>query len=117
MTVVSSAYAPSVTSASAKQPCKNTYSFSWTKASFPGSIIVGNFEQHTFKSGGLTLRTYFTPAKKQFVQAYADSATKSFEYFSSLYGPPPSLDLNLVELPDDTMPTVWAPEIAGLASR
>ena len=51
------------------------------------------------------------------MQAYADSATKAFEYFSSLYGPPPSLDLNLVELPDDTLPTVWAPEIAGLASR
>ena len=117
MTVIGSGHAPSVTSGTAKQPGKTTFTFSWTKPSFPGSIIAGNFESQTFKSGGLTVTTFFTAAKKPYVQAYADSATKAFEYFSSLYGPPPSLDLNLVELPDDTLPTVWAPEIAGLASR
>ncbi|MFL6301840.1 MAG: M1 family metallopeptidase, partial [Terriglobales bacterium] len=117
MIAIGSGHAPSITSGTAKQPGKTTFTFSWTKASFPGTIIAGNFEPQTFKSGGLTVHTFFTPAKKQYVQAYADSATKAFEYFSSLYGPPPSLDLNVVELPDDTLPTAWAPEIAGLASR
>jgi TolA-binding protein len=117
VTVIGSGAKPAGSVMPAREPGKTIFAFSWPKASFPGTIIAGRFEEQTFKSGGLTVHTYFTAAKKPFVQAYADSATKSFEYFSSLYGPPPSLNLNVVELPDDTLPTVWAPEIAGLASR
>ena len=50
--------------------------------------------------------------KKQFAPTYIDSATKEVEAFSAMYGPPPSLTLNIVEIPDDTVPSAWAPEIA-----
>jgi len=98
-------------------PGKATYTFEWTKPSFPGTIIAGNFMETVTSNGGLTLHTFVKPDKKQFAQAYAETAAKEFEFYSSLYGPPPSTTLNLVELPDDTVRMAWAPEIAGIASR
>ena len=41
--------------------------------------------------------------------AYAETAVKEFTYFITLYGPPASNVLRVVELPDDTVPSAWAP--------
>ena len=35
----------------------------------------------------------------------------------TLYGPLPWTTLNVVEIPDDTVPSAWAPEMAALAYR
>jgi peptidase M1-like protein/tetratricopeptide repeat protein len=94
---------------------KVTASFSWQKPSFPGTIIAGPFVE-TIGTGG-NVRVYTQPGKKQFGAAYAESATKSLEFFSSIYGPASSPFLRVVELPDDTVPAWWAPEIAALATR
>ncbi|HWX55788.1 MAG TPA: M1 family aminopeptidase [Verrucomicrobiae bacterium] len=94
---------------------KTEASFSWQKPSFPGTIIAGPFVE-TVGVGG-NVRVYTQPGKKQFGAAYADTATKEFEYFSGLYGPASSPNLKVVELPDDTVPAWWAPEIAALATR
>ncbi|MCU1312223.1 MAG: peptidase rane alanine aminopeptidase [Candidatus Angelobacter sp.] len=96
---------------------KTTHTFVWEKPSFPGTIIAGVFNETTANVGGVTVRTFFLPTKKDFAPVYAETAEKEFEFYSSIYGPPLSTDLNIVELPDDTVPSAWAPEIAGLASR
>ena len=96
---------------------KTTHTFVWSKPSFPGTIIAGVFNETTANVGGVTIRTFFLPAKKDFAPIYAEIAEKEFEFFTSLYGPPLSAELNIVEIPDDTVPSTWAPEIAGLASR
>jgi len=67
-------------------------------------------------SGG-AVHVYFQNAKKEFAPAYADTATKEFEYFSSVYGSAAAPMIKLVELPDDTVPVAWAPEITALATR
>ena len=96
---------------------KTMYNFVWDWPSFPGTIIAGKFSPGLQNRGGLTIRTFFRESKKNFASEYADTAAKEYEYFSSLYGRAPSLTLNLVELPDDTVPSAWAPEIAAIASR
>jgi aminopeptidase N len=65
----------------------------------------------------VNIRVYFKPNHKAQAQPYGETAGKEFEYFSSIYGPAVSYNLYVVELPDDTLPTAWAPEIAALASR
>jgi hypothetical protein len=90
-------------------------SFNWQKPSFPGTIIAGPFTDNVFAGGGI--HVYLLPNKKQFASAYADFGGKELEYFSSLYGPAFSPLLKIVELPDDTVPSAWAPEIAALATR
>jgi tetratricopeptide (TPR) repeat protein len=91
----------------------NTTTFSWQTPSFPGTIIAGPYEVSV--SGNT--RVYVRSAKKAFAATYAETASKELEYFSSLYGPAPSPVLKVVELPDDTVPTWWAPEISALATR
>lgn len=92
---------------------KTTATFSYQKPSFPGTIIAGPFVEAD--SG--TVRVFVHPNKKQYAAAYADTAVKEMEYFSSIYGQATTPFLRVVELPDDTVPTWWAPEIAAVASR
>src|SRR5215467_16117853 len=94
-----------------------TYSLKYDKASFPGTIIAGEFGDYSSTEAGLDLHLYFKPNHKDLASAYAQTAVKEFTYFITIYGVPPSNVLRLVELPDDTVPAAWAPEIAALASR
>lgn len=96
---------------------KTTHYFVWDKPSFPGTILAGRFDHTTVSQGGVSIHVYFKPAHKPQAQPYGETAGKEFEYFSSIYGPAVSYNLYVVELPDDTLPAAWAPEIAALASR
>ena len=96
---------------------KVTYTFAWERNSFPGTIIAGRFDQTTHRVGGTTVYLYTKPERKQFASTYADVAVKELEFFSSIYGPAPSKTLYIVELPDDTVPSAWAPEIAAIAAK
>ena len=90
-------------------------SFSWQKPGFPGTIFAGPFNDSVFSGGAV--HVYFQNAKKDFAPAYADTAAKEFEFFSSIYGSASTPMLKLVELPDDTVPLAWAPEITAIATR
>ena len=94
-----------------------TYSLHYDKASFPASIVAGAFGDYASTEGGVDLHVYFKPAHNDLAAAYAQTAVKEFTYFVTLYGPPPSSVLRVVELPDDTVPSAWAPEVAALAAR
>jgi Peptidase family M1 domain/TPR repeat len=95
-----------------------TVTFSYEdKPSFPGTILIGKWEPTKSTEGGLNVTVYTTPEHKALATQYADTATKEFFFYTSTYSPPFSSTLNVVELPDDTVPSAWAPEIAALASR
>jgi hypothetical protein len=96
---------------------KTTYTLVWDKPSFPGTIIAGQFNVTDTNLGGINVQTYVLANKRSLAQSYGETAAKEFEYFTSLYGPGPSSTLKVVELPDDTVPSAWAPEIAALATR
>ncbi len=91
------------------------YNFNWTQASFPGTIIAGKFNEPIAVAGFPNVRVYLTDAHKQSGPAYAQTADKEFEFFGETFGDGPSHILNVVELPDDTLPAYWAPEIAAIA--
>ncbi len=94
-----------------------TYGFSWDKPSFPGTIVAGNFHEFKSDEAGLDLHVFLKPAHQNLGAIYATTAVKEFTYYVTLYGPAPSTTLKVVELPDDTVPAAWAPEIAAIASR
>ena len=79
--------------------------------------MIGKWEATKNNEGGLNVTVYTTPEHKALATQYADTAVKEFFFYTSTYGPPFSSTLNVVELPDDTVPSAWAPEIAALASR
>jgi Aminopeptidase N len=90
-----------------------TFSFAWETPSFPGTIIAGTFVQA--KIGNMNV--YFKPNHKQLEQPYSETAEKEIAFFSNLYGPLPSVNISIVELPDDTVPSTSAPLLAAIASR
>ncbi len=94
-----------------------TYTFVSTKPSFPGTIVAGQFLEFKSNEAGVDLHVFFKPIHKDLGALYAETAVKEFTYYITLYGPLPSPLLRVVELPDDTVPAAWAPEIAAIASR
>jgi len=94
-----------------------TFTFTWDRPSFPGTIIAGRFDQNVVNAGGLNMRVYFKPNHKDLVSTYAETATREFQFFSLQFGVPMSTMMKIVELPNDTVTSAWAPEIAALAGR
>jgi hypothetical protein len=92
-----------------------TFTFVHAKPSFPGTIIAGVFQEHKSDEAGIDLHVYFKPTHQSIAPAYTTTAVQEFTFFTTLYGPLPSTRLNVVELPGDTLPYTWAPEIVGLA--
>jgi len=94
---------------------ENEFDFSWKKPGFPGTIIAGKFAP--VFSPAANIHVYTTDAHKAAAHDYGESALRIFAYFTSTFGLPESSTLNVVELPDDTVPTYWAPEIAAVAGN
>src|SRR5271156_2877451 len=91
------------------------YTFNWTRPSFPGTIIAGKFNEPMVVAGSPNVRIYVTDAHKQSGPEYAQTANKEFEFFGETFGESSTRLLNVIELPDDTLPAYWAPEIAAIA--
>jgi tetratricopeptide (TPR) repeat protein len=92
-----------------------TFKFVSSKPSFPGTIVAGVFQEYKSDEAGMDLHVFFKPTHQSLASAYTTTAVQEFTFFITLYGLPASQRLNVVELPDDTLPYAWAPEIAGLA--
>jgi tetratricopeptide (TPR) repeat protein len=77
--------------------------------------VAGIFQEYKSDEAGLDLHVFFKPTHQSQAPAYTTTAVQEFTYFITLYGLPPSQKLNVVELPGDTLPYMWAPEMAGMA--
>ena len=109
------AAAPPPSNAALAMPGGQEFDFSWTKPGFPGTLVIGKFLPPVTEAGSPNIRVYTTEAHKASAAAYADTANREFAFYSSTFGLAESSRLNVVELPDDTVPSAWAPEIAGIA--
>jgi hypothetical protein len=107
---------PTPTALASSLPRK-TWTFTWDKPSFPGTIIAGIFTDTKPAEAGANVHVFFKPSKQIFASAYGQTAGKELVYFAGLYTPSPTGNLKLVELPDDSVPSAWAPEIAAISSR
>ena len=113
---------PTVVSTSSKKGASSglptkTYSFAWDKPSFPGTIVAGQFQEFKSNEAGMDLHVFFKPVHQNLGAMYAETAVKEYTYYVTLYGPLSSNKLNVVEIPDDTVPAAWAPEMAAISSR
>ncbi len=121
MLVIGSGKATVTDNPPSKKPNTNglptkTFTFVDAKPSFPGTIVAGIFQEYKSDEAGMDLHVYFKPAHQALAPEYTTTAVQEFTYYITLYGTPLSQKLNVVELPGDTVPYAWAPEIAGLAS-
>jgi len=106
--------APAKKQATSVLPTK-TFTFVSEKPSFPGTIVAGIFQEYKSDEAGMDLHVFFKPTHQNIAPAYTTTAVQEFTYFITLYGLAPSQKLNIVELPGDTLPYTWAPELVGMA--
>jgi hypothetical protein len=107
---------PAAKKGAAALPTK-TFSFVYDKPSFPGTIVAGVFQEFKSDEAGLDVHVFFKPIHQNLAAQYTETAIKAFTYYVTLYAPLPDTTLRVVELPDDTIPSAWAPEIAAIAGR
>jgi len=92
------------------------FSFNWTRPGFPGTVIAGRFvEPRSVGGGGANIKVYLTPAHQGAASELGETAAKQFGFFTDLFGGAESGRLTVVELPDDTLPAMWAPELAAIS--
>jgi aminopeptidase N len=109
-------------SAASKKPNSSglpnkTFTFVSDKPSFPGTIVAGVFQEYKSDEAGIDLHVFFKPTHQKLGAQYATTAIQEFTYDITLYGVPLSSKLNVVEIPDDTVPSSWAPEIAAISGH
>ena len=89
------------------------YDFKWAKPGFPGTVIAGRFAD-PFTAGPGNVKVYLTISHQASGNQLAQTASKEYDFFTDSFGSPETSHLNVVELPDDTLPAVYAPELAAI---
>jgi aminopeptidase N len=89
------------------------FHFKWDKPGFPGTIIAGRFVAPVTAGPG-NVKVYLTVSHQASGNQLAQTAAKEYDFFTDNFGTAETPHLNVVELPDDTLPAVWAPELAAI---
>jgi tetratricopeptide (TPR) repeat protein len=89
------------------------YDFNWSKPGFPGTVIAGRYADAASAGAG-NVKVWLTAAHQASATSLAQTAAREYNFFSESFGANESNRLNVVELPEDTLPAVWAPELAAI---
>ncbi|MGH9453632.1 MAG: M1 family metallopeptidase, partial [Terriglobia bacterium] len=94
-----------------------TYSFQYSRSSFPGTVIAGQYAIQPVTAAGANITMYVKPGHEQLAAAYGEEAQKCLEFFSTEFGALPDGHLSVVEIDDGTVGGYSAPGVVALASR
>ena len=89
------------------------YDFKWMKPGFPGTVIAGRYVPPVSVGAG-NVKVYVTVSHQASANQLAQTANREYDFFTDSFGEPETSRLNVVELPDDTLPAVYAPELAAI---
>ena len=89
------------------------FDFKWDKPGFPGTVIAGRYVGPESAGAG-NVKVYVTVSHQASANQLAQTAAKEYDFFTDSFGTAETSHLNVVELPDDTLPAVWAPELAAI---
>jgi tetratricopeptide (TPR) repeat protein len=89
------------------------YNFNWTQPGLPGTVIAGRYVDPVSAGPG-NVKVYVTVSHQQAANQLAQTAAKQYDFFTDAFGALESPRLNVVEIPNDTLPAVWAPELAAI---
>jgi hypothetical protein len=89
------------------------YDFKWDKPGFPGTVIAGRFTG-PYVAGPGNVKVWLTVAHQAAGNTLAQTAARQYDFFTDSFGALESGRLNVVELPDDTLPAAWAPELTAI---
>ena len=88
------------------------FDFKWDKPGFPGTVIAGRFVGPVSVGEG-NVKVYLSVSHQASANQLAQTAAKEFDFFTDSFGGPETA-IWWSELPDDTLPAAWAPELAAI---
>ncbi len=91
------------------------FDFNWNKPGFPGTVIAGRYIGPVSAGAG-NVKVYLSISHQASANQLAQTATRIFDFFTDSFGEPETSRLDVIEVPDDTLPAVWAPELAAIQS-
>ena len=89
--------------------------FKWDRPGFPGTVIAGRYVGPVSVGAG-NVKVYLSISHQASANQLAQMATKEYDFFTDSFGVLETSHLNVMEVPDDTLPAVWAPELAAIQS-
>lgn len=98
-------------------PDGETYSFSYDRNSFPGTVIAGPYVATKSTADGIPLTVYMKAADAKFGPEYASAAAKVVEFYASEFGVLPMQHLAIAEIDNQTAGGYTAPGVVALAAR
>lgn len=96
---------------------RSEYTFNWSRPGFPGTIVAGKFLPPITEPGVSNVQVFVTEKHKATAVDFAQRTVKQFEFMTNTFGQPESGHIQVVELPDDAVSAIWAPEIAAIAGN
>lgn len=109
--------APGEASPPVSSPDGVTYSFSYDRNSFPGTIIAGPYVATKSTADGIPLTVYMKSADAAYASAYAQAAGQVVQFYAGEFGALPMRHLALVEIDNQTAGGYSAPGVVALAAR
>jgi len=76
-------------------------------------VIAGRYVGPVTAGPG-NVKVYLTVSHQGAANQLAQTAAREYDFFTDSFGAAETSHLNVVELPDDTLPAVWAPELAAI---
>ena len=90
------------------------FDFEWKRPGFPGTVVAGEFAPAATANVMANVKAFVTETHKTQAAGAAEMAARELDFFSGTFGEPESSRVNIVELPNDTLPAYWAPEMVLL---
>lgn len=82
-----------------------------------GSFVAGNLQLVPVHAQGLSISVFAPPSDRSISTRYADSLADVLMHYSGEFGPLPSLNITLAQLPDGTLDGYSAPGILLMSAR
>ena len=103
---------------------QTVFGFRWPHPGFPGTVIAGKFEPPV-EAPGSHVRVYRmepgsglkSDSPGASAQDIAATAARQYNELTAEFGPTQTGELNIIELPNDTLPAISAPQIAAIAGN
>ncbi len=96
---------------------KTVHTFRYERSSFPGSVALVSTRPDQVAHQGTTTTLYFRDDAREQANAYGDATGQILQYLSSIFGPPPSASLTIVETEEHAPNGYAAPGIIFLSPR
>lgn len=90
------------------------FDFNWTKPGFPGTIVAGKFLPAQRVEN---FQIYTLDAHKSGALGFGHTAASAFEFMTTHFGQPEVSQMQIVELPEDSISASWSPGLAAIAGN